>query len=371
MKGSIRALRFLAGWLRHPRRLQQQELELEVAPGVCCPATLVESGSGATASARRPGWVVLHGMTRPGRRHPGLIRFAGALAAAGVRVLIPEVRAWTELRFAPEEAERVIRAAVRHLASEPGTRGPVVLAGFSFGGPQALRLAADPELARHLSRVVSWGGYHELQPSVDFAFRGRHKGPDGSTFEADPDPYGRWVLGANYLAGARPGPAGQEAAGALQALARKAGDLQIPADDPRVLKHLTSIRQGLSEPADRLMNAFAVPPEDPGSLTGDLVSAARGIDALLDPFPLEQPIPVPVHLLHGRDDRMIPFTQTLHLARHLADRHMAPAGLHTGITGLFAHSGGAGGPGPSRLLDSGREGLVFFRILQRLLSDPG
>ena len=55
--------------------------------------------------------------------------------------------------------------------------------------------------------------------------------------------------------------------------------------------------------------------------------------ALDQPSLQEMPLP-PVHLIHGRHDRLIPFTETIALERHLAPRTEVAAT----ITGLLAHS---------------------------------
>ncbi|MEE8146372.1 MAG: hypothetical protein V3T24_02115, partial [Longimicrobiales bacterium] len=46
------------------------------------------------ASRKLPGWIVLHGLTRPGRFHPTLLRFVRALASSRAAVLIPQVPEW-------------------------------------------------------------------------------------------------------------------------------------------------------------------------------------------------------------------------------------------------------------------------------------
>ncbi|TVP79279.1 MAG: hypothetical protein EA352_00865 [Gemmatimonadales bacterium] len=383
MAASRRTLAFLRSWLRDAG---SPATESEFTGPGGRPMVLVDPSD----PGPHPGWVVLHGMTRPGPHHEGLIRFRSALAAAGFRVLVPEIREWRDLRFAPEAAGEVIRDAVHHLAHDPGTRGPVVLAGFSFGGPQALRIAADPGMDEHLAAVVSWGGYHRLAPSVHFAFSGQVPGDDHEP-PADPDPYGRWIVGANYLEAARSGPASLEAASILHELAALAGDLQVPTDDPRVVERARERTEGASGELCHLLRLFGVPtahdapsaraahpesdpePDAPGPsspealrLAAELVEAALASEPLLEPLPLPAPIPVPVHLLHGRDDVLIPHTQTLALARALGEADHAPAGLHVGITGLYAHSGGNGKAGAGTLWRTAREGLHFARLLRRL-----
>jgi hypothetical protein len=60
---------------------------------------------------------------------------------------------------------------------------------------------------------------------------------------------------------------------------------------------------------------------------------------------------VPIRILHGRTDVLIPFTESLHM-----EKALAPLSRDTTVrvTGLFSHSGEERSGGP---LSRGREGL--------------
>jgi hypothetical protein len=65
-------------------------------------ATLVPPAGGG----ERPGWVVLHGLTVHGRRHPAMQRFVRSLAASGAVVLVPDVPEWTRAAAGPRRRAR-------------------------------------------------------------------------------------------------------------------------------------------------------------------------------------------------------------------------------------------------------------------------
>ncbi|MEJ2503225.1 MAG: hypothetical protein P8177_07890, partial [Gemmatimonadota bacterium] len=71
-------------------------------------------------------------------------------------------------------------------------------------------------------------------------------------------------------------------------------------------------------------------------------------------------VPVPVFLAHGRDDRLMPWTEMVRLERALpADRLD-----YSGITSLFSHtSGQRRRPTPPVVL----EGFRFVRLMRRML----
>jgi dienelactone hydrolase len=314
-----------------------------------------------------PGWVVLHGLTYLGRQHPSLVRFARAVAASGTTVLVPEIPEWRALRVAPAITVDTIRAAVLALDASPHTLpGRVGVIGFSFGATQALIASVDAALHGHLSGVVAWGGYADVARLFRFGLTGEHDF-DGVTHRTQPDPYGRWIMGANYLT-AVPGYEGAGAvAAALERLAEEAGRLRTYAWDPLYDPLKTRLRAALSADDRAVFDLFA--PLSDGTvedmatahrLADELAAAAVAADPLLDPLPQLSRVRVPVLLAHGRDDRLVPFTETLRLQRRL------PAAPEPMITALFAHSGGTEhGLGLTGLA---REGLRFVRILRRMLN---
>jgi len=358
-------LRFARGWLRPPTGLRHRDIRVAPDDGSdSVAATLVDP----PAKGPLPGWVVLHGITRPGRDHPSLLRFVRALASSGTRVLVPEVREWTQLDFAPERAQAIIRGAVDHMAADPFTEpGGVALAGFSFGAPQALVVGADPAFRNRLRGVVGWGGYSDLARTFLFQLTGQH-GYGGKEYRQRPDPYGRWIVGANCLTLAPEFREATPVADALRAMAMDAGDRQVMAWDPSMERIRLQLRTGLPRSLRGLFDLFApadndLPdPEAARSIVERLVPPGRREHPLLEPIRLIEGMHVPVHLLHSRSDQLIPFTETRAMADALSRR--APD-LSWDLTGLFAHSGG---PGEGGLLSRLGEGARFAGVLGRVLS---
>ena len=316
-----------------------------------------------------PGWVVLHGLTRTGSAHPGLQRFAKAVAASGNLVFIPDIPEWRELRVAPAVTIDTIRAAVRALQQRDDVRHEHAgLLGFSFGATQALVAATDPGIAGMLHGIASWGGYCDLQSSFEFAMTGNHQ-LDGRHYHIAPDPYGTWVMAGNYLTRV-PGHEGDGAIEkALHALAIEAGERGIYAWDPvfdasklRARAHLRPAQRETFDALAPLTSTPREPRETDLQLAAQLAAAAILADPLLDPAPYLGALRLPTLIAHGRDDRLIPFTQSILLSRRLP----ADVVKQCTITGLFAHSGGtiAGLGAGTRAVETVR----FLRLLRALLS---
>lgn len=336
--------------------------------GETLPATLFRP-----VHARRalPGWVVLHGLTCAGREHPSLVRFATAIAAAGNLVFVPDIPEWRALRVAPAVTGATIEAALRALQQRTDLRHDHAgLFGFSFGATQALVAATRPEVRDLLHGIAAWGGYADVRRLFRFGIGGWYD-IDDDEWHVPPDPYGCWIMCGNYLHHMPGYEDCRDVSDALLELALEAGRRRLfawdPAYDPDKLRLRDRIRRGHRELFDMLAPQTGAPAPgravvEPMSL--QLADAAVRVDPLFDPAPFLPDVATPVLLAHGRHDRLIPFTETLRLARALP-----PATLRgTTITALFEHSGGAAaGLGP---LGRAREAARFLDLLRRVLRLP-
>ena len=361
----LRTARFLGSWITGRSPVTEREAECRDGDDLF-PATLYAPAAGPTDGA---GWIVLHGITRPGRAHPTLVRFARALASSGARVVVPEIEAWTELRLAPERTVPAVRGALRLLEADTGDGGSLPgLVGFSFGAPQVVLASLDPELRGRLAGVTGFGGYCDLERTVTFQFTGEHTW-EGRTHHHRPDPYGRWVIGANYLTGVPEHGDADDVARALWRLAALAGERRIESWDPRYDPVKAQLREEIAPRRRGLFDLFA-PPADGEPERGEaedliprLAAACRAASPLMDPGPLLPAPPSPVRLVHGRNDHLIPFTATLRLRRAFPEG----SDVDATVTGLFAHSDES----PLRAgIEAIREAGVFVRALGDVLGLP-
>lgn len=360
----LRAARFLHGYFRPAAaRLVEEETVIPAAagPDIAC-SVYRPAGRGSY-----PGWILLHGITVPGRAHPALRRFARALASSGGVVLVPEIDAWRELRVDPEAADRGIAAAAAHLRRAPGVdEGGASLVGFSFGATQALVTASRPELREEIRGVVSFGGYCDPIATFSYAFTGEHEWK-GIRSNLAPDPYGRWIVTANYITDLPEFADMHRLASGAHRLAAEAGRSGLYAGDPALDSLKTSIRAGLSG-AEREVwdliapDAGAVPPPEATRPLGNRIAhAALARHPALDPRPVLPALRHSTVLAHGYYDQLIPYTETLQLHEHLSP--YCPS--HLSISRFFAHSREAP---PLRIREYPLEMFRYLRLLDRALS---
>ncbi len=330
-------LRYIVAWLTGRTDVAVRDVELHRDDGRAVPATVVRP-RGHTGTL--PAWVVLHGITRPGRAHPQLVRFSRALAATGAVVLVPEVPEWRELDLAPRLTAPTIRAALRGLETLTDVRQRNVgLVGFSFGAPHTLASLAEEDIASRAAGAVTFGGYCDLEPTVRFMFTGKHE-HEGRTYRLRPDPYGRWIVAANYLTAVPGLEHARDVAAALRALAALAGDVGHPAWDHAYDAAKREARRRI-HPSRRSLFDLVAPPSDrepdegpAADLAKRLADAGARVDPDVDARPRLAKVRRPVRVLHGRFDHLIPFSEAYRMRAALP-----PDGdADVTVTRLFGHS---------------------------------
>lgn len=355
-----RTARYLRAWVRRPRDVREVETTVDVN-GEPREATLYLPPGGRPA----PGWVVLHGMTVPGRRHATLTRFVRSLCASGAVVLVPDVPAWRGLTLDVRAARETVQAGVLHLESLPEVRpGGVGAIGFSFGATQVLMASADEAMHGHLNAVVGFGGYCDLARALRCMFTGEHEW-EGARYTLDPDPYGRWIVIANYLTLLDGCDGMQRVADGARELALETGRRGEWAWGPRYDAMKVEIARDLSEDELRIWRIIAPPSgvtpdrDAAAELANRFATKALEYDPGLDPRPHLPNVRAKVVLSHGRQDRLIPWTETPRLMSRLPP----DVDASSTITGLFAHSAGAW----LHPLDWFRETRTFVRLLDTAL----
>src|SRR5690606_9493858 len=193
-------------------------------------------------------------------------------------------------------------------------------------------------VAARLRAIAAWGGYCDLHRLFHFGFTGEYE-YDGVIHRTEPDPYGAWVMGANYLTHVPGLEDHDDVAHALARLADESGRRGIFAGDPIYDDFKRELRAKLPGSRHEVFDLLApLTGAKPDSGQGEwlaqaLAEAALAVDPLLDPGPLLPTLPVRTLLAHGRDDRLVPFTETLRLGALVPDQCRDSLT----VTSLFAH----------------------------------
>jgi pimeloyl-ACP methyl ester carboxylesterase len=286
--------------------------------------------------------VLVHGLSRAGRRHIELMRLARLLAREGKLVLVPQLDGLAAFRLNGDEVED-IRASVRFLGDR--AHAPVAIVGFSFGAGPALLAAAD---LPGVGVVGSFGGYADLRNVIVYVTTGVFTF-HGQRYHRPQEEYNRWKLLALLVGFVEAGPDRIR----LAAIAdRKLADPSAATDD---------LEAGLGEEG-RAVTALVRNrrEESVDALLERLSPAARAALARLSPLAAVPRISGRPLIAHGADDDSIPFTESLRLAEAARGRASAT------IFRTFHHTGPDARWPPAGALAA--DAWNLFRISDELLA---
>jgi fermentation-respiration switch protein FrsA (DUF1100 family) len=259
------------------------------------------------ASGTRAGLVLVPGLAAAGKDDRRLVALAHTLGRVGFEVLVPDVSGFRSLRLRARDVT-VIEDAILHLSALPETRGrPVGVGAFSFAVGPALVAALSPSLRDRVDFVLGVGGYHDLGALIAFYTVDPRR--DASRGEEPPAliPHerGKWILALGL---AEQLPQGRDR-WALERLARS--HLQTSQGDT-----VTPAMSGLGPDGAAVLALLEnTDPARVPLLLSRLPEAIRRELAELNPADQDLArLGAVLILVHGRDDNIIPYTESLALA---------------------------------------------------------
>lgn len=138
-----------------------------------------------------PGMVIVHGVHELGIQEPRLMAFAEAMASNGIVVLTPEVESLKDYHVAPDGIA-VIGESARWLAGQ--IEHPVGVMGLSFAGGLALLAASDEHYADSIAFVFAVGAHDDLPRVARFYATDQMLAPGGALIHMQAHEYGPQVL---------------------------------------------------------------------------------------------------------------------------------------------------------------------------------
>jgi hypothetical protein len=253
----------------------------------------------------RAALVLVPGAVPEGKDHEQLVAFATTLARARFAVLTPELSGYQQLKMRPAHV-RELADAFLYLADREdlGHGGRVGFGAFSYAVGPAVLAALEDDTREKVRFVLGVGGYHDLRVAIGFFTTGFFE-EDGKPRRLEPNEYGKLVFARSVTEHLR-SASDRATIDAMvdAALADPAADLSVLArglgPEGRAVYRLIMNTDPLQTP--RLIDAL--PP-----------GARATIDALTLAGKHLERLRARLILVHGRDDRLIPFPETLALAR--------------------------------------------------------
>ncbi len=295
-----------------------------------------------------PALLVLHGVHHLGIDEPRLIAFATAMSACGLRVLTPELPDIKDYHVGANSIATIGESA-EWLSHHAGNQ-PVGIMGLSFSGGLSLLAAADPQFRQSIKFVFAVGSQDQMQRVATFYRTGQDQLPDGNKELLPPNEYGPLVLEYEHLEDFVP----QQDLAPLRRVLRA----HLYEDEPHSAAEqaaLASLTPHQAEEAKVLMDTNS-------AFTRSLLAKAEAKHvadmAGVSPHGHLAKLTVPVYLLHGEGDNIIPAAETLWMESELPTTTLKAALISPVLSHLDLDGAGPGVTDNLRLLH------FFAQILQ-------
>ncbi len=280
-------------------------------------------------AAPRAALLLVPGLAPDGKNDRRLVDLAVILARARFAVLVPDIASLRAQRVSAENIRQIADALayLDHARNDllPATETPPLgIAAVSYAVGPALLATLEPALRDKVDFMVAIGGYYDVEAVVTYFTTGFHRDGDGGAWtKGTPNDIGKWLfVSANSgaimalrdritlraMAGRRLADSNADIADLVPLLGPegRAVHALLANQDP---DRAQALMAGLPEALHRNLRALNVRGRD-------LAAAPRN-----------------VLLIHGRDDRIIPVSESLQLGAALP-----PGRAHLYIVGRLAHA---------------------------------
>ena len=292
-----------------------------------------------------PAIILLHGVHHLGMDDPRMLSIASAMSACGLRVLTPELPDIKDYHVGASSIATIGDSAAWF--SEHTGGQPVGVMGFSFSGGLSLLAAGDPQFRQAIKFVVAVGSQDEMARVATYYRTGEDQLPNGAEELLPPHEYGALVLEYEHLEDFVP----QADIAPLRTVLR-AHLYEDVAAEAAATRQLTPQQSG---EAKILMATESVQ-------TRALLAKAEAKHindmAGVSPHGHLSHLTVPVYLLHGAGDNIIPAAETLWMESELPTTTLKAALISPVLSHIDVNGGYPG------LLDNLRLVHFFALIMQ-------
>jgi hypothetical protein len=255
--------------------------------------------------APQAGIVLVPGAVREGKDHERLVSFATTFARARFAVLTPELSGYRDLKMRPAHV-RELADAFQYLAGREDLSrgGRVGFGAFSYAVGPAVLAALEEDIRKQVRFILGVGGYHDLRVAIRFFTTGYFE-EQGKPRHVEPSEYGKLVFARSVTDHLR------------DPMDRASIDAMVDAKLADPAADIAVFAAGLGPEGTSVYRLMTN--TDPQATPSLLQALPPGALATIDALTLADKdlsrLEARLILVHGRNDPLIPFPETLALGR--------------------------------------------------------
>ena len=249
--------------------------------------------------------IIFPGASPYAENHPGMIMLANALRNAGYHVFLPRIPNLKNLILVRENVEWFEHCYIELLQHNKINSKNTMLVGLSYGGANLLRASLSEKLQKYKPKsILSYGTYYSIDTALDFFISGKIFFK-GKTHKISPHEWGPIVVFYNFFTSI----VTEHDKNKITKLLK----YRIEDKNDKVNQMIATLNKNDKNLVEKILNGTI--DEYLKSLIQKMLNANKELLEYLSPNHWANKIKYKVFIIHGANDSMVPFTESVALAK--------------------------------------------------------
>ena len=252
--------------------------------------------------------IIFPGASPYAEEHPGMIMLGSALRDAGYNVYLPRIPALKNLILEKENIDWFAHCYQELATHKIQRKDDIMIIGLSYGGASLLRATLDSRMQSPKPKsILSYGTYYSISTALDFFMTGVIN-YNNKTYNITPHEWGPIVLFYNFIDTIETTYDTMKIKEILK--------YRIRDEDERVKEEMNKLENSKEKKILENILAGTLTKEMKG-LVQSMIEKNDDLLSYLSPENWIDSIKDKIFIMHGANDSMIPFTESIHLDKHL------------------------------------------------------
>jgi len=256
--------------------------------------------------------IVFPGASPYAEDHPGMIMLGNAFRDAGYNVFLPRIPSLKALKLEKDNVAWFAHCYHELLSHKEINKNKVLVAGLSYGGATLLRASLEPYMQKDKPlSYLSYGTYYSIDTALNFFLTGKIN-YNNKTYNIPPHEWGMIVLFYNFIL-----------------------SIETDYDKEKICKLLKYRIDDNHDAVDQIKNTLDSKNKDfinlilSGEINDtiekmvkEIIEVNKDLLNYLSPDLFAKGVKDKVFIMHGANDSMVPFTESILLDKQLPDSEM-------------------------------------------------
>jgi len=262
--------------------------------------------------SKKPTFILFPGASPFAEDHPGMIGLATTIMNLGYNVFIPRIPPLKALNIKSENVEWFAKAYDEIINRNDVDKTNVAIIGISFGGSLLLKATLDEKIKSNPPRsILMYGSCFNFESGLNFLLSGEVK-HNGKIVHIPPNEWGLTVLFHNFIKNV---DAGFDTSAVQTVLAARVAD---KLDDVDRLK--AELNEHDFKFVDSILTAKCTPQIT--KIAKQIIESQKDSLKQVSPSSFCEKIEMKVFIMHGANDSMVPYTESVKLGNSLPNNKL-------------------------------------------------